>query len=400
MDSSDWSTRITHCIIPVMNLILHITTRSDWETAVSTLRPSSVEPSSRQAVSNPPYAAESLQTEGFIHCSTPAQAVYAAHEYFKGQSGLLLLCIDEDLVEAEIMYEDCYETGMKFPHIYGPLNIDAVLGVVDFPPNADGTFSLPPLINLAAAPILAYDANPVAVLQPDQILQKQDISEHCVLCFFQDVITNLVENGRLSQVYKLASERGPNPVYEMEVEGQRIVVMHPDVGSATAGTFMDEVIALGCRKFIAAGGCGVLSEEIGAGHLVIPTTAVRDEGTSYHYLPAGEDVFASETAVAAIKATLDKHHIPYATGKTWTTDAPYRETRKLVSRRQAEGCLTVEMETATFFAVAQFRGVTFGQILYGGDDLTGDEWDGREWQNMRSTREKLFWLAVEACLRL
>jgi uncharacterized protein (DUF952 family)/uridine phosphorylase len=375
-----------------VNLILHITTRSEWETAF-------VDPVAT-AVSHPPYTAASLQTEGFIHCSTPAQVLIPANAMFKGQTDLLLLCIDEDLVTADVIYEDCYESGTAFPHIYGALNREAVLGVVDFPPNADGTFSLPPLISLAAAPILNFDPNPIAVLQPEKLLQKQDISEYCVLCFFQDVIAELVENGRLRQVYQLASERGPNPIYEMEVEGKRIAVMHPNVGAPIAAGFMDELIAIGCRTFIAAGGCGVLNTEIAAGHVVIPTTAVRDEGTSYHYLPAGEDVFASETAVNAIKATLDHHHIPYATGKTWTTDAPYRETRKLVSQRQAEGCLTVEMETAAFFAVAQFRNVTFGQLLYGGDDLTGDEWDGRSWQKMRSTREKLFWLAVEACLRL
>lgn len=303
-------------------------------------------------------------------------------------------------MSAEVVYEDCYETGTKFPHIYGPLNLEAVLGVVDFPANADGSFSLPPLINLAAAPILNFDANPNAVLEPGRLLQKQDIGEHCVLCFFQDVIAGLVANGRLRQVYQLGSERGPNPVYEMEVEGRRLVVMHPNVGAPVAAGFMDEGIALGCRKFIAVGGCGVLDAEIGLGHVVIPLTAVRDEGTSYHYLAAGAEVFASETAVAAIKATLDHHHLPYVTGKTWTTDAFYRETRKMVTQRQAEGCITVEMETAAFFAVAQFRQVTFGQILYGGDDLTGDEWNGRNWHKLSSTREKLFWLAVEACLRL
>jgi uridine phosphorylase len=210
----------------------------------------------------------------------------------------------------------------------------------------------------------------------------------------------LAENGRLRQVYKLGTESGPNPVYEMEVEGKRIVVIHPGVGAPNAVEFMEEAIALGCRKFIAAGGCGVLDGGIGAGQLIIPVTAVRDEGASYHYLPAGERVFASETAVTAIKTTLDQHNLPYTTGKTWTTDAPYRETRTLVAQRQAEGCITVEMETAAFFAVAQFRGVTFGQILYGGDDLTGDDWDHRDWHKLSSTREKLFWLAVEACLRL
>ncbi len=66
--------------------------------------------------------------------------------------------------------------------------------------------------------------------------------------------------------------------------------------------------------------------------------------------------------------------------------------------RKAEGCLTVEMEAAAFFAVAQFRGVQFGQLLYGGDDLCG-EWDARDWTT-HTVREKLFWLAADACLML
>jgi len=88
-------------------------------------------------------------------------------------------------------------------------------------------------------------------------------------------------------------------------------------------------------------------------------------------------------------------------GKTWTTDAPYRETLAKVQRRKSEGCVVVEMESAAFFALAQFRGVTFAQILYGGDDVSGDhEWDNRAWQSQTPVREKLFWLAAEACLSL
>ena len=66
----------------------------------------------------------------------------------------------------------------------------------------------------------------------------------------------------------------------------------------------------------------------------------------------------------------------------------------------AEGCLTVEMEAAAFFAVAAFRGVSFGQLLYAGDDLSGDAWDQRDWNDHASGRELLFRLAAEACLRL
>ena len=113
------------------------------------------------------------------------------------------------------------------------------------------------------------------------------------------------------------------------------------------------------------------------GHVIVATAAVRDEGTSYHYLPASREVAPTDDAVAAIVATLERHEIPFVTGKTWTTDALYRETRGKVARRAAEGCLTVEMEAAAFFAVARFRGVSFGQMLYAGDDLSGDAWDDR-----------------------
>jgi purine-nucleoside phosphorylase len=111
-------------------------------------------------------------------------------------------------------------------------------------------------------------------------------------------------------------------------------------------------------------------------------------------------VTASPAAVAAIEATLRRNGVEYLLGKTWTTDAFYRETRARIARRQAEGCLTVEMEAAAFFAVAQFRGAVFGQLLYSGDDLSGDVWDGRGWTRETTTREKLFWLAAEACLAL
>jgi uridine phosphorylase len=143
-----------------------------------------------------------------------------------------------------------------------------------------------------------------------------------------------------------------------------------------------------------------LNNDLALGHVVIPTSAVRDEGTSYHYLPPGREVGPSPEGVAAIEATLAARNVPYVKGKTWTTDGVYRETRAKVKRRRGEGCLTVEMEAAAFFAVAQFRGVTFAQMLYSGDSLGGDEWDGRKWMSRTSVRENLFWLAVEAALRL
>ncbi len=110
-------------------MILHITTRADWEGA--------------QALGD--YRLNTLETEGFIHCSTLEQVLGPANEFYRGRSDLVLLVIDPARLAAELVYEDCYETGTAFPHIYGPLNLDAVTKVVPFPPRPDGTFVLPPL---------------------------------------------------------------------------------------------------------------------------------------------------------------------------------------------------------------------------------------------------------------
>ncbi len=167
-----------------------------------------------------------------------------------------------------------------------------------------------------------------------------------------------------------------------------------------AAGLLEEAIALGCRKFIACGGCGVLEKGIGVGELIVVSAAVRDEGVSYHYLPPSREVLADEAGVEALAKTLSSWRIPYRVGKTWTTDAPYRETANRVAQRKAEGCLVVEMEAAAMIAVAQFRGVIFGQILYGGDDVSGSEWDSRAWQSRAEIREKLFWICADACFSL
>lgn len=248
--------------------------------------------------------------------------------------------------------------------------------------------------------ILQFDPTPEAVIEPYTESLGGSLPKLGVLCFFPEVLASLAKRGVLQQIGAMYSEMGHNPVYKLTHNGQSFTVAHPGVGGPLAAFFTEILIANGCRALIACGGAGVLHPDLQMGHIVVPDTAVRDEGTSYHYLPPEQTAKASETAVHAIEATLKKHHIPYVTGKTWTTDAYFRETRQKVQQRQEQGCLTVEMETATFFAVAQFRGVTFGQLLYGGDDLTGDNWDNRDWIKQPSTREKLFWLAVEACALL
>jgi uncharacterized protein (DUF952 family) len=110
-----------------MNCVFHIAPRSHWQ----------------QAQKMGVYRASSLETEGFIHFSTVTQVIRTANTFFQGQRGLVLLYIDPNRLNSELRY-DVIETGERFPHLYGALNLDAVIQVVDFEPGGDGKFTLPP----------------------------------------------------------------------------------------------------------------------------------------------------------------------------------------------------------------------------------------------------------------
>jgi uridine phosphorylase len=132
-------------------------------------------------------------------------------------------------------------------------------------------------------------------------------------------------------------------VYVLHQYSQPVVLFHPGVGAPLATGLLEEVIALGCDTFVVCGGAGVLGENLEVGSLLIPTSAIRDKGTSYHYLPPGREVSATPEVVMAIEDTFKKHRIMYRLTKTWTTDAIYRETREKINLRRAEGCLSARV---------------------------------------------------------
>ena len=117
----------------LMNTILHITQRQAWETAKDLGT----------------YRSNTLDSEGFTHCSTAAQVLGSANQFFKNQTDLVILIIDSNRVKPEIKHEGAEENNL-FPHIYGELNIDAVLQAIDLESDADGEFTaLPPeIVNL------------------------------------------------------------------------------------------------------------------------------------------------------------------------------------------------------------------------------------------------------------
>jgi uridine phosphorylase len=249
------------------------------------------------------------------------------------------------------------------------------------------------------APILEFDPSPTAVIEPSMMVSPVDVPPCTVMCFFSDVIERLKESGAPT-LFELQAAHGTHPVFQVPTPAGPVAVFHPGVGAPLAAAFFEEAIASGCRSFVALGGAGSLRADLTAGHAVVPSAAIRDEGTSYHYLPAAREIAAQERAQQGVKDSLSVADIPFLEGKTWTTDGLYRETRPKVKRRVAEGCVTVEMEASALLAVAAFRGVELGYLLAAADTLAGDAWDERGFFDDTDARMALFDVAARAALAL
>jgi uridine phosphorylase len=249
-------------------------------------------------------------------------------------------------------------------------------------------------------PILEFDEDRDAFIRPERQIKPIDISERAVLCFFSDAIKKVLSEYPHKIVGHLSAESMTWPIYEINYNNQPIVLAQAVVGAPMAAGHLEELTAYGCKKYIACGGCGVLQNDIAVGHLIVPVSAVRDEGTSYHYLTPSREVEMDGQVVKIIENILTRNKIPYIKGKTWTTDAFFRETTAKIKRRKEEGCIAVDMEASAFFAVAKYLNVQFGQLFYAGDTLGGNEWDSRKWQHRTDIRERVLKLSIDACLEL
>jgi len=250
-------------------------------------------------------------------------------------------------------------------------------------------------------PILEFDEDKNAFIRPSNTIQPVDgMPQRCILCFFSEAIEKIISEYHHKVFYNFLSEGINYPFYELDYKGEKIGLIQAAVGSPLAAGQIEELSALGCNKFIACGMCGVLQKDLAVGHLIIPAAAVRDEGTSYHYVKPSREILADERIVKVIENVLTEKNIPHIKAKTWTTDAFYRETPAKIAQRKSEGCVTVEMETSTYIAVSQYNNVEFGQILCSGDSLAGEEWDKREYNKRADIREFVLRLTLDVCLQL
>ncbi len=217
------------------------------------------------------------------------------------------------------------------------------------------------------------DGNPMITVE--NVYKKSKCTlKACIITFSWRVIEALLEENLIELISNddLRSISTNYPVYRFI--NTDIGIFKTTVGAPITATLMEEASYIySCNKFIQFGSCGGLDKNISETMLIVPTHAYRDEGFSYHYMEPSDYIEISNSKTVA--RILDDLSITYVLGKTWTTDAFYRETKQEVEQRKKEGCIAVEMEVSACQAIANYKNISFYCFLYRCDNLSSPTWE-------------------------
>lgn len=247
-----------------------------------------------------------------------------------------------------------------------------------------------------------FDEEKTAFVNPWDTTKKQaDFPSVAVSTFSADIVEDYVKECNPPEIAKIYTANGYYPVYQAEYKGEKIALFVSRVGAPACVAGLEEIIQMGAKSIVLFGCCGVLNENVTKGKIILPTAAIRDEGTSQYYFPHSEDVKANEEDLKVARRCFNEYNIPFVEGKVWTSDAIYRETPKLIAKRKEEGCLGVDMECAAAMTVAKFRSVPFIQFLFGADNLDCAQYDMRDLMLYgRNAGSKYLTLAFECGIRI
>lgn len=228
-------------------------------------------------------------------------------------------------------------------------------------------------------PLLEFDSDPSAVIMPTHEGLDIQLPPKCVYAFLEDEIEAFALDHQGKKIAEFVSATKVYPVYLLTYKEQDICLAQAPVGSAPAAQFMDWLIGYGVKEIMSTGTCGVLVP-IEENRFLVPTKALREEGTSYHYVAPSRYIAINPIMLRLIEQTLLANGLAYQEVITWSTDGFYRETKEKVAYRREEGCSVVEMECSALAAVAQLRKVLWGQLLFTADTLADIEaYDQRNW---------------------
>ncbi len=194
--------------------------------------------------------------------------------------------------------------------------------------------------------------------------------EGVVLCLYKGVMPRFAWKYPSRRVRSFLGD-----LYLLKRTGGKVgMVGNFGIGAPALTSLAEELMAWGSKRLVILSLAGGLQPDLSPGSILVCDRAIRDEGTSYHYLPPAREVAASAALVAAISQALSHRGLAHATGATWSTDAPYRETRREADLFQSEGVKAVDMESAGLFAAGQVRGRETASVFVIGDSLASPGW--------------------------
>lgn len=215
-----------------------------------------------------------------------------------------------------------------------------------------------------------------AIINPEDLVAAiPDFPEIVVSCFARATFKRMLKRYKYRLLTKTSVANLDIPIYELDYHGRKLAVL-------------EDLVAMGMKKLILFGTCGILEEQVKETSIIVPTIAVRDEGTSFHYAPAQNEISANDRTLAKFLTYLQAENISFSKGKVWTTDGIYREMITKMKARKQEGCLAVDMECSAVAAWGQFREIAVCQFFYAADHLSEERWHPRSLGNEADLDEK------------
>lgn len=241
--------------------------------------------------------------------------------------------------------------------------------------------------------LFEFDNEKISTRMPE--IKHIKLPKIAVMCFFKEIVKSYSNKENTKLIMESYHDIIPWKFYQIIHNNTEIAFCYAPMGAPLSVNIMEDLFINGVEFIIACGGCGVL-EKIPVGKILIPTSALRDEGTSFHYIKPSKEIHLNKNSIKLVEDILNNLNIPFTECKSWTTDASKRETPKKIELRKKQGCNVVEMECSALAACAKFRNKQFIELLYSGDILANtSKYDSRNWQFKINAREKLFNISLE-----
>ena len=215
-----------------------------------------------------------------------------------------------------------------------------------------------------------------------ELLNKYNI-DTALFVFIKDDIGALIDTSKLEDFYLFTNGSNRNPCY---IYDKKFILAITPLGGPAAGGLMEELGFMGITNFFACGSAGQINHDLDPSYFVLVDKAIRCEGTSYSYLKPSLYAYTNKDLTSHIANYLDKNNYKYNVAATWTTDSFYRETQSELELRLSQGAASVEMECASWCAIAEYRGYKFAQLLYFSDALKQEGW---KWKADKKILKKL-----------